>query len=852
MSLVKKAAKNHRSNPGVKALIEHLETRVMLAATPFRPPAVPLVASDPYLSVWSESDTLNGSQTVHWTGTENALVSLLRVDGTTWRLMGTDPATAPALPQVGLQVLPTRSIYDFDNGSIHVTLTFMTPALPSNLDVLTRPLTYITWDVHSVDGKKHSVQIYDSTSSELAVNTNDQQVTWGRGSAGNLTALHVGTTAQTIFSPAGDGVRIDWGYAYTAAQASLSKQAVGADATLINNFVSQGTFFSIDDKNIPRAVNTNQPVMAFTFQLGSVGSGVVSRHVIVGYDELYSVNYFGRSLVPYWKRNGQTMPQLLATAETQYTSLVQQCKAFDTQLMTDLTTAGGPQYAQLTALAYRQALAGNGIAADANKQPLLFSKENTSNGDIATADIIFPEDPIFLLLNPTLAKASMVPLLQYAGSPAWTQPYAPHDLGTYPVAQNPSGEQQPVEESANMLILAAAIAKQENSAEFASAFWPQLTQWAQYLKPYAVDPGNQLTTDDFLGTIQSSSNLAVKAIEGLGAYSQLLKLRGDTANATAYSNLAKADVTHWMSAANDGNHYRLGYNLPNSWSQLYNLVWDKILGLNLFPASVAAEEIAYYKTILQPYGLPVESTTNIAKTDWSVWTATLSSNLSDFETLVAPIYNFMNTTGNRQPLQDEYATNNINSGGFHARPVVGGLFIKMLADPTLWAKYSSQDHTVLTGWAPLPNITPVLPDALTAAQTWKFTTATPTSSWTSTTFNDNTWSQGLGGFGTAGTPGAIVNTTWNSADIYLRKNFTMPTGTFSQLKIQAYHDEDLQVYINGTLAVSAPGFATGYQTFGISPAALAKLTPGAAVTIAVHCHQTVGGQDIDVGLVNIS
>jgi hypothetical protein len=202
-------------------------------------------------------------------------------------------------------------------------------------------------------------------------------------------------------------------------------------------------------------------------------------------------------------------------------------------------------------------------------------------------------------------------------------------------------------------------------------------------------------------------------------------------------------------------------------------------------------------------------------------------------------------------MQDSYDVTQVNSGGFHARSVIGGVFIRMLTDFSMWQKYASHDHTVLTGWAGLPTFTPILPNALTSPQTWKYTTAAPTGDWTASSFNDAAWSSGLGGFGTSGTPGAIVNTTWNSPDIYLRKSFTMPSGSFSNLQIQAYHDEDMQVYINGILATSVSGYATNYQTFDISPAALAQLTPGATVEFAVHCHQTGGGQDIDVGLVTL-
>ena len=446
------------------------------------------------------------------------MVSLIRIDGVSYRLMGNDPSTVPAMPQVNVQVLPTRTIYDFDNGHVHVTLTFLTPKDPADLNLFALPITYLNWSVSSVDGQTHSVQIYDSTSSELAVNTTDQTVQWSRQTAGAVTALNVGTTTQTVFSPAGDGVRIDWGYAYVAANTALSTSSIGGDSSLISAFESTGDLSNTDDTTGPRAVNNNQPVMAFAFDFGAVGSQAVSRHVEIAYDEVYAIDYYGEALQPYWNRNNVTMPTMLGRVDGDYDSIAATCAAFDQQLMTDLTTEGGSQYAQLTALAFRQSLAACGLAADANGQPLLFTKENSSNGDISTVDVIFPMSPILLLLSPGLMKAALTPVLDYASSPQWTFPNAPHDLGTYPVVTGhpDGGEAMPVEESANMLIMLDALAKAENSPEFAYKYWTQVTQWANYLLPYAYDPGNQLTTDDFLGTIDHSTNLAVKAIEALG------------------------------------------------------------------------------------------------------------------------------------------------------------------------------------------------------------------------------------------------------------------------------------------------------------------------------------------------
>ncbi len=204
----------------------------------FRPPAVPLVTSDPYLSVWSEADHLTDDVTRHWTHHSHPLVSLIRVDGTASRLMGDEPDNVPAMPQVGLEVTPTRSIYQFEDSHVHVTLTFMTAALPDDLEALARPLTYITWSVRSVDGIAHAVLIYDSVSGLLTVNRADEPVTWARESdgskynpkhiiSGGLTIMRIGTAQQPILGSSGDDHRINWGWAYLAAPARKTQSIIG-------------------------------------------------------------------------------------------------------------------------------------------------------------------------------------------------------------------------------------------------------------------------------------------------------------------------------------------------------------------------------------------------------------------------------------------------------------------------------------------------------------------------------------------------------------------------------------------------------------------------------------------------
>jgi hypothetical protein len=597
--------------------------------------------------------------------------------------------------------------------------------------------------------------------------------------------------------------------------------------------------------------------MAFAFDLGPVGSRAVSRQVIVACDEVYAIKYFGQKLRPYWRRHGATAATMLQKASEDYPRLAARCARFDTQLVADARRAGGEKYAQLCALAYRQSLAACGLAADANQQPLFFTKENTSNGDIATVDVIFPMAPQLILLSPTLAKASIVPILSYASSWHWKFPNAPHDLGTYPIARgtDDGGEGMPVEESGNMLLLCDAIAQEDGNPGFVSPWWAKLTQWAQYLERYGLDPENQLCTDDFMGHLAHNANLSIKAILGLAAYGDLCSLRGETDQAIKYLLLAKADAQHWLKVAAEADHYRLAFDKPNTWSQKYNLVWDRILGLNVFPAEVAAKEVAWYERSRQRYGVPLDSRTRLTKTDWELWSATLAENRADFQTLIAPVWDYLNQTTARDPLADSYETDQVQSGGMHARPVVGGVFVKLLADRALWRKWAARDDNQAADWAPLPEppkVTEVVPTSQLAPAAWRYTTNRPPQGWTRPDFDSSQWNQGPAGFGTQGTPGAVVRTLWNSTDIWLRRNVTLPQTDCSNLQFLVHHDEDVEIYVNGVLAASEPGFTTSYVTLEITPQARALLQPGATVTLAVHCLQTVGGQNIDVGLVNVA
>lgn len=133
-----------------------------------------------------------------------------------------------------------------------------------------------------------------------------------------------------------------------------------------------------------------------------------------------------------------------------------------------------------------------------------------------------------------------------------------------------------------------------------------------------------------------------------------------------------------MEKAADDDHYRLAFDRPDTWSQKYNLVWNKILRLDIFPEHMAETEISYYLTKQNKYGLPLDNRATYTKTDWIFWTATLADSQDVFQEFIRPVHRFMNETVNRVPMSDWIFTDKPEKRGFRTRSVVGGYYIKML------------------------------------------------------------------------------------------------------------------------------------------------------------------------------
>ena len=849
----------------VLAVAMAMPSHVSAGTETITPPAIPLVACDPYFSIWSNTDALNEGETKHWTGRAHPITSLVTVDGKAFRLMGDKPSALDAMEQKSVEVLPTQTIYTFEGAGVCVKMTFLQAALPDDIDLMSRPVVYLTWDISSLDKESHKVSVYFDAAMDLVVNDRSQRVTWSEEKIWGMKTLKAGSLSQNILGRKGDNVRIDWGYFYlSAANNQKADMTIARPATARDSFVSGSDLpEQIAYVNECTVEDDSCPVMAMAFDRKVKASKPQSCQVILAYDDIESVLYFGQNLSAYWKRDGKTIQKIIREASKDYKSIVKRCAAFDAELIEDMQAAGGDDYVIIGNLAYRQALAANKIVADKKGMPLMFSKENFSNGCMGTVDVFYPFAPQVLLLNTTLAKASFVPILEYGRSECWKFPFAPHDIGTYPHAmgqvygggERTEDNQMPVEECGNMILLVGAVVQAENDIEFARQYWDVLTVWAEYLKSKGLDPENQLCTDDFAGHLAHNVNLSVKAIVALGAYAKMADMMGEDETAASFRKTAEQYTKQWMEMADDGDHYRLAFDKPGTWSQKYNLIWDRLLDLKLFPESVAKKEMAYYRKVQNEYGLPLDNRSQYTKLDWIIWTASITGSKDDFMALAAPIVKFLDETPDRVPMTDWYWTQNARHRGFQARPVVGGVFIRLMDNAKVWSKWVKNADSVDGTWAKLPKppkIIDIVPMSIDEHYEWSYTFDAPKDdNWFAADFDPAAagWKTGKAGFGTKGTPGAYIGTVWNTSDIWVTRKFEL--GKLScRPKLIAHHDEDAEVYINGVLAAELLGFTGNGQPFELSDKAYKSLKEGTN-TISIHCHQTTGGQYIDAGLVEV-
>ena len=583
--------------------------------------------------------------------------------------------------QKSVDVLPTQTYYTFTCGPVELDLVFTAPLLMEDLDLISTPINYISYRVRSLDKKQHDVQVYIETTPQLAVHEPSQPTISEKISKNGMDYLKAGTIDQPYVKRKGDGVRIDWGYAYLGSNSAPNKDlSIGNYYDMKQAFITNGKLLPNSQDFITRS-ESDMPAMAYTENLGKVDNQGKSGYVMLGYDDIYSIEYFYERRMAYWKHNGQvSIFDAFERAQASYPSLMKRCRAFDQQLMADAEKAGGRKYAELLALTYRHSITAHKLLTDKEGNLLFLSKENHSNGCINTVDLTYPSAPLYLIYNTEL-KGMLNSIFYYSESGRWNKPYPAHDLGTYPIANGQLyGEDMPIEEAGNMILVTTAISMMEGNANYASKYWETLSTWANYLIENGLDPENQLCTDDFAGHLAHNANLSAKAIMAIAGYGEMARMLGKETTANKYIETAKRLAIEWEKMAFDDDHYKLAFDKPGTWSQKYNLIWDKVFNMNIFPQKVFDTEIPFYLTKQNKYGLLLDSRAQYTKSDWVLWSACMSPDDATFQKFIDPIYTYANETTSRVPISDWHDTNTGKMMNFKARSVVGGYYMKLLME----------------------------------------------------------------------------------------------------------------------------------------------------------------------------
>ena len=627
-----------------------------------RLPSIPLICMDPYLSIWMPADTMTATDATHWSGVPKPIRGQITVDGHKARFLGL--GNANDAEHVGLEVTPTRTRFSSTFGGVRLDTTFTTPALPDDLDLMSMPVTLVSWKISSIDGNAHDIALSLNLSSSLCYcgEVPPRMFSQTFSENGMNTAV-CGQMAQKPLCHTGDHITIDWGYLHLTTDCEVNAGQHGVSM------------------NWTGKVENTQEV-----------------HAVIAYDDIASINYFGDLCKAWYRRNGAQITDAINLAWTKFDEIYDRCVKLDERVTADAAPYG-EDYVTIVNAAWRHTICAHKLIATPKGEMALLSKENDSNGCIGTVDLSYPSMPMFLKYCPELVNAMCRPVLEFANMPVWTYDFSPHDVGRYPYATGQvygansrgcfNGDthppyylypatadayqhkyQMPVEECGNMLVLLAAGQAYGADKTLAEQYRSTLDKWVKYLVEYGEDPGEQLCTDDFAAHLAHNVNLAAKAIVGVACYGRLI---GDP----AWEKTAKEMADRLL--AKIGSNGNTPLTLEGAgWSQKYNLLWDKVLNLGLLPDSFYEAELRSYLPRINKFGLPLDSRSDYTKSDWICWCAAMADDPEVRSALLAPIARTIRETESRVPFSDWYNTKTGHYVHFIARSVQGGVFAPML------------------------------------------------------------------------------------------------------------------------------------------------------------------------------
>ncbi|KAI1819556.1 glutaminase GtaA [Xylaria intraflava] len=661
--------------------------------SPARPPAVPLAVKSPYLNTWlnvgsdgGNGGNLAGEWPVFWQQQITAWTGMIRVDGTAYQWMGAVPNSVN-VNQTEFSYTSTRSNFVMNvGGKVEMNITFLSPVTPKDLKRQSLTFSYLDVGVHSLDGAKHNVQLYADVSGEWSSGDITAPIEWDYGTSDGVAYHKFYRKSQTEISETNQ--LPNWGTFYwtTGNTKGLTYQS-GADVDVRGTFTSKGALPNTKDTNF-RAINSNWPVFGFAKDLGSVSTSPVNTLFTIGLTQDNAIQLLGKGsdLTTYqslWKSYFNSDLAAVTFFYNDYKTAAGLATDLDNQVASDSIAAAGQDYLTITSLSVRQTFGALQFTGT-DSEPLVFLKEISSDSDIQTVDVMFPAMPLILYTNPNILKYLLDPLYINQENGHYPKTNAIHDLGIFPLAKGfPDGsdEPQPLEECGNMVIMTLAYAQRTGDTGYLNQHYPLLQKWAGYLVNESLIPANQISTDDFAGSLANQTNLAIKGIIGLRAMSEISDKTGHADDASMYLDIANSYIDKWqgygINKAANPPHTTLSYGDADSHGLLYNLYANSLLGFDsdFVPQSVYDMQSDFYPTVTLKYGVPLDTRHTYTKSDWQMWCAAIASE-DTRNNFISRLADWINVTPTNRGLTDLYDCNTGDYPGitFVARPVVGGHF----------------------------------------------------------------------------------------------------------------------------------------------------------------------------------
>lgn len=673
-------------------------------------------------SFWTTGYGAEGDYRLGWSG-------FIRVDNTTYQWMGNNFGTVVRAGQnanqTSLTYTSTRSIFSFEADGVHFNVTFMTPVWPNDYFRQSIPMSYMHFELDrssaagrsvqlftDIDERWSSAHVYDYENYPINMlwveNVRDQKM--------NNSIYFVQRSDPQVYTEFRQ--RAEWGSSVYA-----MRKRPGMSSRNNNNIVAQFEF--INKGNVTFEHNpVGGPRNSFAYTVDfDVKTGGDDALFGIGHVRSPYVNYIQptnsttngtrRSYLEdrygYWMGKYSNFQDLVGFFMGDFENALQHCEKLDAQIDHDSRAAvgGGRQgdmYSAITQLSVRQSFATLEITvpyeARTNSyntsKPIIFLKEVSSNGDMQTVDVFTPQFPLLTYLNPKLLRDIMEPIFEYTESGLYPNKWCVHDLGVYPSAfGHNDGKDEPmqVEESGNMILLAlhyAQLVGKKHATPWLRSHYKIMQQWAEFLVEDSLIPAQQLSTDDFAGTLANQTNLALKGIQGIAAMGEIASYLGKSKDAAQYQKTSRKYIQRFYeySMTNNGSHVKLAYQDNKSWGTLYNLIFDRLLNLRLVAKELYYKQDAFYPTKANRYGTPLDSRYSWAKTDWQTWASATAANTTTRDFWIKNLYQFMSDEHTDAPFTDLYET---RTGDFPkepftpqiyfiARPVVGGHFMHLALD----------------------------------------------------------------------------------------------------------------------------------------------------------------------------